>query len=295
MDVPSVFFTDSTGRCYHTNQDEPGVVDYGKLEQQIATSLAVTRELANTDDPPAWTENAAVVYADAVTFAGVVDLAATRPEPVLGPGPADAHRASRTASTRSATTGPANFDQNDVNVLVGDALNAVNLLTRGPAMDSSATSRPARNDELIQRFYGAFARHDGDAMAACYAPDAHFSDPVFTDLRGEEPGAMWRMLTGRAEDLEVTAGRARGRGRPRHAPTGSPTTRSAPGARSTTTSTPSSASRTASSRSTATRSRSTRGRGRRWGPAGLALGWTPIVRARSSSEARAGLDEFLGR
>ena len=40
-------------------------------------------------------------------------------------------------------------------------------------------------------------------MAACYAPDAHFSDPVFTDLRGEEPGAMWRMLTGRAEDLEV--------------------------------------------------------------------------------------------
>src|SRR5205807_9783064 len=59
------------------------------------------------------------------------------------------------------------------------------------------------NDELIQRFYAAFARHDGDSMAACYAPDARFSDPVFTDLRGEEPGAMWRMLTGRAQDLEV--------------------------------------------------------------------------------------------
>src|SRR5918996_2505685 len=69
-------------------------------------------------------------------------------------------------------------------------------------MDSSATSRGS-GDELIERFYGAFARLDGDAMAACYAPDAHFSDPVFTDLRGEEPGAMWRMLTGRAEDLEV--------------------------------------------------------------------------------------------
>jgi hypothetical protein len=59
------------------------------------------------------------------------------------------------------------------------------------------------NDELIQRFYSAFARHDGDTMAACYAPGARFSDPVFTDLRGDEPGAMWRMLTGRAEDLEV--------------------------------------------------------------------------------------------
>jgi hypothetical protein len=40
-------------------------------------------------------------------------------------------------------------------------------------------------------------------MAECYAEDAHFSDPVFTDLRGQEPGAMWRMLTGRAPDLEV--------------------------------------------------------------------------------------------
>ena len=59
------------------------------------------------------------------------------------------------------------------------------------------------NAELIERFYAAFARHDGDAMAACYAPGASFSDPVFTDLEGEEPGAMWRMLTGRAEDLSV--------------------------------------------------------------------------------------------
>jgi hypothetical protein len=40
-------------------------------------------------------------------------------------------------------------------------------------------------------------------MAACYAPEAHFSDPVFTDLRDGEPGAMWRMLTGGSTDLEV--------------------------------------------------------------------------------------------
>ena len=57
--------------------------------------------------------------------------------------------------------------------------------------------------QLIERFYTAFDRKDGDAMAACYAPDARFSDPVFQDLRGEEPGAMWRMLTGRAKDLDV--------------------------------------------------------------------------------------------
>ena len=59
------------------------------------------------------------------------------------------------------------------------------------------------NAELIERFYGAFARGDGDGMAACYAPDVRFSDPVFGELRGEEAGDMWRMLTGRAQDLTV--------------------------------------------------------------------------------------------
>jgi ketosteroid isomerase-like protein len=160
-------------------------------------------------------------------------------------------------------------------------------------MDSSAASAGS-DDELIQRFYGAFARHDGDAMAACYAPDAHFSDPVFTDLRGEEPGAMWRMLTGRAEDLEV---------------------------------------RLAEHEADAERGSAhwladyTFRTGRKvhndihaefrfenglikehrdsfslyaWarqalGPVGLALGWTPIVQGKVRREARAGLDEFLGR
>jgi ketosteroid isomerase-like protein len=62
---------------------------------------------------------------------------------------------------------------------------------------------PADNTELIRRFYAAFGERDGNAMAALYAPDAHFSDPVFQDLRGKEPGAMWRMLTGRSDDLTV--------------------------------------------------------------------------------------------
>jgi hypothetical protein len=40
-------------------------------------------------------------------------------------------------------------------------------------------------------------------MTACYAPGAHFRDPAFGDLHGDEVGAMWRMLTGRATDLSV--------------------------------------------------------------------------------------------
>lgn len=40
-------------------------------------------------------------------------------------------------------------------------------------------------------------------MTACYAPGAHFRDPAFGDLEGDEVGAMWRMLTGRATDLRI--------------------------------------------------------------------------------------------
>jgi hypothetical protein len=58
---------------------------------------------------------------------------------------------------------------------------------------------PNENDELIQRFYAAFDRKDGDAMAACYMPDARFDDPVFPGLTGREPGDMWRMLTARRQ------------------------------------------------------------------------------------------------
>ncbi|MBD9513031.1 MULTISPECIES: nuclear transport factor 2 family protein [unclassified Pseudomonas] len=60
------------------------------------------------------------------------------------------------------------------------------------------------NAQLIERFYQAFQRRDGEAMAACYSADVQFSDPVFTDLRGAEAGDMWRMLTARAQDFSLT-------------------------------------------------------------------------------------------
>ncbi len=151
------------------------------------------------------------------------------------------------------------------------------------------------NDELIQRFYAAFAKRDGDQMAACYAPDAHFSDPVFPDLRGGEPGAMWRMLTGRAADLEVKlleheADDERGSAHWLADYTFSTTGRKV--------------------------HNDVRAQFRfkdgliaehrdafsfyAWsrqalGPAGLALGWTPLIHGKVKRQARAGLDEFLAR
>lgn len=59
------------------------------------------------------------------------------------------------------------------------------------------------HEELLQRLYSGFQRRDGDAMAACYHPDATFSDPVFQHLRGEQVTAMWRMLAARSKDLRI--------------------------------------------------------------------------------------------
>jgi ketosteroid isomerase-like protein len=56
---------------------------------------------------------------------------------------------------------------------------------------------------LLERFYSAFDARDGATMAASYTADAVFSDPVFGELRGDEPGRMWVMLTGRAQDLRI--------------------------------------------------------------------------------------------
>jgi ketosteroid isomerase-like protein len=59
------------------------------------------------------------------------------------------------------------------------------------------------NAALLERFYSAFDARDGATMAASYTADAVFSDPVFGELRGDEPGRMWVMLTGRAQDLRI--------------------------------------------------------------------------------------------
>jgi hypothetical protein len=47
---------------------------------------------------------------------------------------------------------------------------------------------------IIERFYAAFAKLDGAAMQACYAPGATFEDEAFSLKGPQEIGGMWRML-----------------------------------------------------------------------------------------------------
>ncbi|HMJ36102.1 MAG TPA: nuclear transport factor 2 family protein [Baekduia sp.] len=148
------------------------------------------------------------------------------------------------------------------------------------------------NAELIQRFYAAFDAGDGATMAAAYAPDARFSDPVFTDLRDDEPGAMWRMLTGRAQDLQVQlveheAGDERGTAHwladYTFAATGRRVHNDVHAA--------------LTFRDGLIAEHRDRFAFHGWarqalGPAGLLLGWTPMLQGKVRGQARAGLDAF---
>jgi ketosteroid isomerase-like protein len=151
------------------------------------------------------------------------------------------------------------------------------------------------NAELIERFYSAFARHDGAAMAECYAENAQFSDPVFIDLHGEEPGAMWRMLTGRAPDLEVRlvehqADDERGSAHWLADYTFSATGRKVHNdVRAEFRFEQGLISEHVDSFSLYAWARQA------IGPVGLALGWTPVLKARLRRTARESLDEFLAQ
>lgn len=58
--------------------------------------------------------------------------------------------------------------------------------------------------DLIKQFYSAFQQKDYRGMIACYHPQIAFSDPVFTDLKGKQAGAMWHMLCERGKDMTLT-------------------------------------------------------------------------------------------
>ncbi len=62
---------------------------------------------------------------------------------------------------------------------------------------------PSPDHALIANFYAAFARLDAEGMIACYHRDVGFSDPAFGELDAARVRGMWRMLCGRAKDLVV--------------------------------------------------------------------------------------------
>jgi ketosteroid isomerase-like protein len=151
------------------------------------------------------------------------------------------------------------------------------------------------NAELIERFYAGLGARDGAAMAACYTPEASFEDPAFGKLDADDTGAMWRMLTSRADDLtvevsEITAddhaGSAHWIARYTFTQTGRPVVNDIRASF-----------RFADGRIVEHHDHFDWWRWARQalGPAGLLLGWNPLFRNAVRNKARGALAEFRGR
>jgi len=82
--VPAMLFSDATGGCYHTAQDEADIVDFAKLDAQVAVASALVTELAATDAPPRVAPTPEMVFDDALRLLSMAELAETD-SPLLSP------------------------------------------------------------------------------------------------------------------------------------------------------------------------------------------------------------------
>ncbi|HYO55089.1 nuclear transport factor 2 family protein [Archangium sp.] len=149
------------------------------------------------------------------------------------------------------------------------------------------------NAQLLTDFYAAFARRDAESMATCYHPDVEFSDPVFPGLRYARTTSMWRMLCERGKDLELTLRDVQADDRTGRAQWEARYTFSASGKK---------VLNRIQSEFEFNDGKIVRQTDRfdfwAWarqaiGPAGVVLGWTPLVRNKVRAQARSSLDKYM--
>lgn len=129
--IPTVFFSDSTNGCYHTVDDDLDAVDWAKLGKQARIGLRVTQALADADVPPAFVppNPALAEYRDAVTLAHVFETGLAD-QALFGPADRQVLLDTRDAIAAIVADGPATFDQGDVAVLLGAALDGIAAIAR---------------------------------------------------------------------------------------------------------------------------------------------------------------------
>lgn len=134
--VPTVFFTDSTGPCYHTPKDDEFAVDWGKLDQQAeilwhtATALAGPGPVSRPLVTPSWESRPLTTYADAVRLRAVIDRSLRDwgrfPQSLVDD--IEPHLANL---DRILAEGSAAYDETDQGQLLGAASSLVSMMTWG--------------------------------------------------------------------------------------------------------------------------------------------------------------------
>lgn len=131
--IPTVFFGDSTGPCYHTTGDELRQVDWRKLRAQSQIAFRLTVALAQSDTKPTFVPLTAVLatYDDAVAVhrtltQGLADLAIFPPADQAMLTAAQQQLSAIVAAGREA------FDANAITVTLTAAINAIDALTELP-------------------------------------------------------------------------------------------------------------------------------------------------------------------
>ncbi len=128
--VPTVFYSDSTGPCYHTAQDEIGVVDFVKLQRQARIGLATVQALVKGDRVPFVASPPLATFADAQSLKAVTEHSMRDLKRFSADEQASLLKF-RDDVRAIVRAGPKNFDDNDVSTMLVDAANAINILTTG--------------------------------------------------------------------------------------------------------------------------------------------------------------------
>ncbi len=131
--VPTVFFGDSTGGCYHTTGDTFDVVDTRKLATQTRIGFRTTVALADAASrPPFRPPNPALAtFADAQSIASVFDKAQID-LPLFPPADATMLQQIQADLGDVVQAGPGAFGPTQVGVVLNAALQGIGALTRLP-------------------------------------------------------------------------------------------------------------------------------------------------------------------
>ena len=129
--VPTVFFSDATGGCYHTTGDDYGVVNFDKLAQQSQLGYRIVVALAEAATPPTFVppNPALATFEDAVSVQSVLNTAFPADLALFSPADQAALTGFELQIDQVVSDGPSAFDAADVNTVLGAAGTLIRTLT----------------------------------------------------------------------------------------------------------------------------------------------------------------------